>query len=875
MWARPKTLTLRFVFLLVLAPLTLFADGRLRAATSGERALLSKNAAAAAFGKLPLSFEANQGQTDKQVKFVSRGSGYALFLTSTEAVLSLKTESGRHAKKDSVLPIARTQKPLVQKSAVLRMRLERANSNAKVSGIDELAGKSNYFIGNDAAKWRSNIPTFGRVKYQQVYSGVDLVYYGNQRELEYDFVLAPGADPRQIELSFDGARRLRLDADGDLIVSIAGGEVIEPKPVIYQDIGGRRQRVAGGYALRNGRTVGFKLAGYDVRRSLTIDPSVVYSTYLGGNATDVGYGIALDSSANAYVTGYTQSSNFPTTAGAFQTTLGGSDDAFISKLNSSGSMLVYSTYLGGNKVNVGYGIAVDSSGNAYVTGQTASSDFPTTAGAFQTTFGRNGESPVATAFVSKLNSSGSALIYSTYLGGSYQDGGHGIALDSSGNAYVTGYTYSSNFPTTSSNFPATVGAFQAAIGADDVGTGFVSKLDSRGSMLVYSTYLGGSTSDSGNGIAVDSSGNAYVIGATSSSDFPTTAGAFQTTLLASEYGSNAFISKLNSVGSTLVYSTYLGGSTSDYGYGIAVDSSGNAYVTGATYSSDFPTTAGAFQTTSGSANGNAFVSKLNSSGSALVYSSYLGGNASNNGNGFGDYGSGIALDSSGNAYVTGQTTSSDFPTTMGAFQTTKPGILNAFVSKLNSRGSMLVYSTYLGGSTEDYGHGIAVDSSGNAYVAGSTTSSNFPTTAGAFQTTLAGTENAFVSKISFGIAFSHFGGSLKIDPDAGVFYLSGGFTLGPGGSINPLKEQVTFSVGSYSVTLPPGSFVQYKTGYVYQKTVNHIFLCIYIKFTSTPGSYILLANRIGGTLNTTTSPVPVSLSIGDNSGTTQMSAKFD
>ena len=678
---------------------------------------------AAGYGKLPLSFEANQGQTDKQVKFLSRGPGYALFLTPTEAVLSLKAGNGQHTKKNSVLPVSRGSKGAASKAAVLRIRLEHANGNAEVSGIDELAGKGNYFIGNDPAKWQRNIPTFGGVKYRQVYSGVDLVYYGNQRQLEYDFVLAPEADPRQIELSFAGAKRLRLDADGNLIVSIAGGEVIEHKPVIYQDIDGMRRRVAGGYELRKDHTVGFELADYDDHRSLTIDPSLVYSTYLGGSSDDFGRGIAVDSSGNAYLTGNTASINFPVTAGAFQTASSGGNDAFVSKLNSSGSALIYSSYLGGSDEDLGYGIAVDSAGNAYVTGYTYSSNFPTTAGALQTVFGGD-----MVAFVSKLNSGGSTLVYSTYLGSSGNQG-DGIAVDLSGNAYVTGDTYSSNFP-------ITAGAVQTTYGG---GTdAFVSKLNSGGSALVYSTYLGGSSSDSGQGIALDSAGNAYVTGNTASINFPVTAGAFQT---ASGGIYDAFVSKLNSGGSALVYSTYLGGSNYDLGYGIAVDSAGNAYVTGNSHSSDFPTTAGAFQTALSGTAGDAFISKLNSSGSALVYSTYLGGSSSN------DIGYGIAVDSAGNAYVTGYSISNDFPTTAGAFQSTFGGGFDGFVSKLNSGGSALVYSTYLGGGSYDLGYGIAVDSSGNAYVTGYTASSDFPTTAGAFQTASGGGYDAFVAKL--------------------------------------------------------------------------------------------------------------------------------
>ena len=695
-----------------------------------DKALLSKSAPPQArllqsYGKLPLSFEANRGQTDKQVKFLSRGAGYALFLTPTEAVLSLKAETGQRTKKESVLPVSNEPKSAASKAAVVRIRLEHATGKTKVSGIDELAGKSNYFIGNDSAQWRRDIPTFGGVKYQGIYSGVDLIYYGNQRQLEYDFVVAPGADPRQIELSFAGANRLRLDAAGNLVVSIAGGEIVEHTPVIYQDIEGIRQRVTGGYELRSGHTVGFKLAAYDHREQLTIDPSLVYATYLGGSDADGGAGIAVDSSGNAYITGDTLSTNFPT-AGALQTTYGGGRDAFVAKLNASGTALIYSTYLGGSDLDAGHLIAVDSLGNAYITGLTRSSDFPTTAGALQTTSGGGFD-----AFISKLNSSGSALIYSTYLGGSNDDVGFGIAVDTLGNAYVNGYTFSSNFPTT-------VGALQTTFGG--VRDAFVSKVNSSGSALIYSTFMGGSNDDVGASIVVDSIGNAYVNGYTNSIDFPTTAGAFQTTLGG---GYDQYISKLNSSGSALIYSTYLGGSGSEQAQvGIAVDSSGNAYVAGGTQSTNFPTTPGALQTAFGGGADDAFVSKLNSSGSALIYSTYLGGSNV-------DVGEGIALDSSGNAFVTGYTNSSDFPTTAGAPQTTIGGGFDVFVSTLNSNGSALIFSTYMGGSNDEFiGPSPAVDSSGNAYVTGSTASSDFPTTAGAFQTTFGGgSGDAFIAKI--------------------------------------------------------------------------------------------------------------------------------
>jgi hypothetical protein len=663
------------------------------------------------YGKLPLSFEANRGQTAPQVKFLARGPGYTLFLTPDAAVLSLARQ---------------------KTNAVLRMRLQGANARASVTGADALPGKSNYFIGSDPSQWRTNVPTYAAVKYAAVYPGIDLVYHGNQRLLEYDFLVAPGADPQAIGIRFQGARKLTLNRDGALVIGLGGSEVIEPAPVVYQEIGGQRQTVAGHYVLRGRGRVGFSVAEYDRSQPLVIDPTLVYSTFLGGSAYAYANATAVDALGNAYVTGYTSAwpSFFPTTPGAFQTTNGGDGDAFVSKLNAAGSALVYSTYLGGSGDDAGLAIAVDPSGNAYVTGYTSSLDFPTTPSAFQTTH--------STSFVSKLNAAGSALIYSAYLGGSDYTYCNGIAVDAPGNAYVTGTT-------TSFGFPATPGAFQTT--CDGNGCAFVSKVNAAGSALAYSTYLGGSTfarpPTAGNGIAVDAMGNAYITGQTYSSNFPTTPGAFQTGLggLSAE---NAFVSKLNAAGSALVYSTYLGGSSDDHGSGVAVDASGSAYVAGFTDSINFPTTPGAFQTVL-RGQGNAFVTKLSAIGSDLVYSTYLGGSVYDC-----EWSCGIAVDASGNAYVTGGTNSSDFPTTPDAFQTTYGGGGDVFVTKLNAFGSALLYSTFLGGGNSDAGYGIALDASGNAYATGETQSSNFPTTPGALQTTLGFEGDAFVSKLSLG-----------------------------------------------------------------------------------------------------------------------------
>jgi hypothetical protein len=646
------------------------------------------------YGKLPLSFEVNQGQTDSQVKFVSRGAGYTLFLTGDEAVFSLRKGKGTVG----ALLASRQLQPTA--NAVLRMKLVKANRAARVIGTDELPGKSNYFIGNDPKKWRSNVPIFAKVRYENIYPGIDLVYYGNQRQLEYDFVVTPGADPRRIEFDVRGAEHVRQVEDGDLVLQMSEGEIRWRKPVVYQEREGTRQEIAAHYVINHKGRVQFEVADYDLRSPLFIDP-LIYSTYLGGQLADIGFAIAVDSSGNIYVMGYTYSTNFPT-KNALQMANAGGADVFIAQLNPTGSALVYSTYLGGSADEIGFGIALDSSGNAYVTGRTQSFDFPTTPGAFQTQCGSCGRT--SNAFATELNHNGSALIYSTYLGGSVDDIGQSIAVDGSGNAYVTGQTASTDFPTKNPLQSANAGGYDA----------FVSQLSPTGSALVYSTYLGGSDNDVGQSIAVDSSGNAYIAGGTTSSDFPTM-NPFQS---ANGGASDAFVAKLDATGSALVYSTYLGGSGYDQGYGIAVDSSGKAYVTGQTASTDFPTV-NPLQPAYGGGAYDAFVAELTSTGSALVYATYLGGSDY-------DFGHGIAVDSSGNAYIAGQTASTNFPT-KNPFQPAKGGQADAFVAQLNPTGSALGYSTYLGGNDLDLGFGIAVDSSGNAYVTGGTKSTNFPT----------------------------------------------------------------------------------------------------------------------------------------------------
>src|SRR6266550_127337 len=552
------------------------------------------------YGKLPLSFEANLGQTSSQVKFLSRAQGYTLFLTRhAEAVLVLGKSAPKRTPAqpaDKLAAFVEPQREAVP-PAVLRMKLVGAKPTPQVEGVDEFPGKANYIIGNDPKKWGTNVPTYAKVRYHEVYPGVDLVYYGKQRQLEHDFIVAPGADPSSITLGFAGAEKMSLDPRrGALVLSVKGGEVRFEKPRIYQELGGTWREISGGYVLKNANGVGFAVAAYDANKPLVIDPTLFYSTYLGGSGEDLGLGIAADGAGNAYVTGETGSTDFPgASSSMIQSSNGGGFDAFVAKINAGGTALVYSTYLGGSSDDLGFGIAVDAAGNAYVTGETGSTDFHGASSSMIQSSNGGGFD----AFVAKFNAGGTALVYSTYLGGSGDDAGQGIAVDAAGHAYVTGYTFSTNFPTT-------LLAFQSAnAGSTDA---FVTKLNPAGSVpLVYSTYLGGSGDDFGQGIAVDAAGNAYVTGYTGSTNFPTTAGAFQ---IANAGSNDAFVTTLNPAGSApLVFSTYLGGSSDDFGFGIAVDAAGNAYVTGQTLSTIFPTTPGAFQRANAGSS-DAFVTKI-------------------------------------------------------------------------------------------------------------------------------------------------------------------------------------------------------------------------------------------------------------------------
>lgn len=662
------------------------------------------------FTALPLCFEKNRGQTDAGVLFLSRGAGHTLFLESTRATFA---SQGRPP---------------------LRVKIAGANHDGKVTGLEPLAGRVHYYHGSDPAHWRTDVPTFGKVRCEGVYDGIDLVYYGNKRELEFDFIVSPRADPSVIQLEFEG-RDVRLEADhGDIIARFGDTEVRLRKPYLYQDVDGTRREVGGRFVRKGERCLAFQVDSYDSSRPLVIDPVIVYSTYLGGGSQEIAMGIDVDDEGSAYVAGYTDSVDFPPQSAA-DASLGGSRDAFVTRFNVNGNGLVFSTYLGGSTNDQARALALDPDGFAYVLGLTGSDDFPATPGAFQTNY-----HGAVDAFVAKLTSAG-ALVYATYLGGSGEENNvfaiGGIAVNAAGNAFVATYT-------SSTDFPDTPGAYDGSLsGPSDA---VVAKLSDDGSSLVWATYLGGTLHDVAYGVALDSGDNVYVTGLTRSENFPTTVGAYDRVIgggscfISMIPCSDVFVTKFNANGASLAYSTFLGGNRDDYGYAIAVDDQDQAYVTGSINSTNFPVSVGAFQTTPGSL-GDAFVTKFNASGSDIVYSSFLGGQSGL------DEGYAITVDGHGAAFVAGTALSSLFPTTPDALRTNNLGG-DSFVTKVNVSGTDLEYSTFLGGSSAEGSYGIALDGDNNIYVVGYTDSTNFPSSGGAYDTSRGGSRDGFVTKLS-------------------------------------------------------------------------------------------------------------------------------
>jgi len=728
---------------------SLVAGGVALQATSGPAVsspAASEVAAArldASYGHLPLSFEPNVGQAGGGVDFVAHGPGYTVLLSAAAATLHLQQGADAGA---GAAPRRAGQQPTSRRASTgrlappVQMRLQLAGTSPtpRVTGQAPLPGRVNYFVGNDRTRWRTGVPTFGAVRYEGIYPGIAQVWSGAGGALEYRFEVAPGADPGAIRLALVGATRIEVDASGALIARAGRATIRQQPPRVYQDLAGRRQAVASRYTVSTppparpgvspglpppleetvgAATIAIALGAYDSTQPLVIAPTLIFSTYLGGSGDDTGRAVAVDGARDAYLVGFTASVDFPV-ANPTQGTLAGGYDAFVVKVNAAGTALVYSTYLGGSNTDFGYGIALDGARNAYVTGITSSVDFPTTPGALQTSYG-GGDSD---AFVAKLDPTG-ALAYGTYLGGSTAEAGDAVAVDAAGSAYVSGWTGSIDFPTANAVQPAFGG------GVDDA---FIAKLNAAGSALVYSTYLGGSDIDEGEGVAVDAAGSAYFTGWSNSADFPTV-NALQSTFRGL---GDVFVAKLSATGTALVYSTYLGGADGDEAHLITVDTLGNAYVTGDTFSLDFPVVNALQPTNRGHL--DIFMFKLNPAGNVLLYSTLLGGDGYDDPFGF-------AIDGQGNVYLSGITGSSNFPTA-DALEAAPSGGVDVFVTKINAAGSMLVYSTYLGGSDNDESFGLAVDDIGNVYVSGWTLSPDFPP-ASALQPANAGSLDAFLLKL--------------------------------------------------------------------------------------------------------------------------------
>jgi hypothetical protein len=721
----------------------------------GLTALAAAAQTAVQFGNLPLYFE-----TDSAARFLANG---------RDAQFSILPDGAQFT---------------LQKSGATRtvqMQFTGANPQAQIQGDNELSGKINYLIGSNPAQWRSGVPTFAKVRVEGIYPGINLVYYGNQRQLEYDFAIAAGANPDSIAIRFDGADKISVNAQGELVLKLGNSEILQPKPLIYQTVNGARREISGGYKILDANSVAFNVGKYDRARPLVIDPVLGYSTFFGGTLADTAFALALNATdGSVYIGGQTLSKlaikkgkkNSPdefendspfSTPGAIQEEFAGGKrigDGFVARFDDTGTNLIYLTYLGGSKDDLVSSVAVDAAGNAFVTGFTDSPDFPVSTNALYPHIGgienpRNKAFP-GDAFVAELDAGGSNFIYSTFLGGSQLEAGNGIVIDAADNAYVTGLTGSADFPVTN----AVQNHLAAGVGTNNV---FITEIGAGGSPLIFSTYLGGTNSDSGESIALDAANNIYVTGFTSSTNFPTTNAFFTTGLNGGlfkkggkkYFAYDAFVAKLAPSGTSLVYSTFLGSTNNDIGYHIVCDAAGNAYVSGNSASPDFPNTVtnvpGLYA--HGNINGNkkdtgntdidAFLTKFDPNG-AMIYSALFGGKGD-------DTGYGVGLDAAGDVFVAGATTSKDFPTNnaTSAFRIKNAGGNDVFVTAFSTTPTnitAMLYSGYLGGRNNDFGYNLAVDPAGNAYVVGQTLSKNFPLT-NAFQPFRNGKSDAFLTKI--------------------------------------------------------------------------------------------------------------------------------
>lgn len=727
-------------------------------------------------------FIENKGQWPSDVLYLAQLGGLNTWITKNGMLFEFyKTEEINHSEKDentTHLVNKYEQKDYKRWGQRVAFSLIGNNTEVQTQGKQKQSGYYNYLIGNDPSKHASFVGLYKEAVIQQIYEGIDMRYYFDKGSLRYDYIVHPGADPSQIKFNLEGSEKNYLNEKGELVFTTCFGEVKNVELYCYQQ---QDKKTVQSKFIESENSFSFAIGSYNKNETLIIDP-LIYSTYIGGTNEDHAFSISLDNSYNTYITGWTLSSNYDITPGPFQNYVAGLRDVFVTKTNLNGTALIYSTYIGGNGGNdEGYSIAIDTATNVFITGTTKAHNYDITTGAYQTNNGGNYD-----AFVTKLNTTGSALIYSTYIGGSLDEKGTSICIDNSGNAYITGET-------SSTNFDITVGSFKTThSGGKDV---FITKLNPTGTTLLYSTFVGGNLDDYGKSITIDAYHNAYITGYTNSTNFDITTGSFQTT---KAQNNDVFVTKINDSGSSLIYSTFIGGVFDDEGQAITIDASNNAYVTGSTNSGDYKITPGSYQTTlSGSY--DAFVTKIDSFGANIIYSTFLGGISL-------DIGYDIEVDATGNSFLTGTTYSSNFITTTGALQLFSKGNSEGFISKINNIGNTLLYSTYFGGSGQDESNSITLDAWSNVYITGSTTSINFDTTSGVFQSTNAGNWDVFIGSIA---AYSH----------STITLISAPFTSNQSLCINsPLTNIQYKTTGTYGVFingLPPGVNSNFTNGHVY------------------------------------------------------------
>ncbi len=671
-------------------------------------------------------FIENKGQWPDEVLFLTRMGGLDAWITKNGITYDFYRleETNTPENKREILSELHDIPNYIRNGHVVKTELSHTNPSPIPAGKYKQNGYYNYFIGNDSSKWASYVKLYNEAWVKQIYPGIDMRYYFDNQQLRYDYVVQPGADPKNIQFTFTGAYDFYITGNGDLAFTTRFGEVKQSELFVYQLINGQKIPVEASFTITNKQHISFRVGTYNTQYPLIIDP-LIYSTFIGGTDGVTAFGITIDNLGNAYITGYNSSANYPTTPGVYQTSV---SNIFVTKINPTGTALIYSTFIGsGGNAN---DIIIDNSNNVYITGN-APGGHPVTSGAFQTT-----NAGGADAFITKIDALGASLLYSTYVGGSGDEYGKGIIIDNSNNIYITGETYSSDYP-------VTPGAFQNTFAGGNYDI-FVTKIDASGSSLLYSTYIGGSGRDGAADITIDNSNNVYITGHTGSSNYPITSGAFQTTNAGGLWGQDAFITKIDAFGTSLSFSTFIGGGSGDeYGRGITIDNSNNVYITGFTYSSDYPVTPGAFQNTFAGGNNDIFVTKIDASGSSLLYSTYIGGSDD-------DRGEDIKVNNTG-IYITGFTYSWDYPVTTGAYQTSYGGGTNdVIVTKLNPSATAIIYSTFLGSGRIDRAYDMEINNIGEVYITGGTQSAGYPVTTNAYQTIHNGSYlqyNVFVTKL--------------------------------------------------------------------------------------------------------------------------------